>query len=151
MKKGFTIVEMILVIVIIILMSGAVFLSIREYVRGQALSGAATAIAAVLSDARTRTLSGKDGVQYGVHFEADKIVLFSGTSYSEGAAGNEVTVLDSQVVISDIALSGGGDDIIFEKLTGDVDAHGTITVELKTDSSRQSVITVQGIGLISYE
>lgn len=151
MRKGFTLVEIIMAIAILVLMGVIVLASIREYTKEQALSGAVSGVAAVISDARTRTLSGNAGVQYGVHLQSDAIVLFSGATYVESDPDNEVIELDTRVVIADITLSGGGDDIVFEKLTGDTDDFGTVTLALSSDASRQRTITVQGTGLVSIE
>lgn len=150
MKRGFTFIEILIAISILVLISTIVLTSVRVYVQSQALSGAAVSVAGLLADARTRTLSGNGGEHYGVHFEADAVTLFLGTSYSAGAVGNEVTLLDERVTLSDISL-GGGSDVVFEKLTGGTDDAGTVTVELVSDASRQKVITIQGTGLISYE
>ncbi len=150
MKKGFTLAEILVVITILVLVSGIVLASIRGYIREQALSGTVASITAVLSDARTQTLSGNAGAQYGVHFETDSVTLFSGATYSEGAAGNEVITLDSRVILADINL-GGGSDVVFEKLTGDADGAGTLTIELAADASRQKIITIHETGLVSYD
>lgn len=138
-------------IAILVVLSGVVIVFVREYMRGQALSSSITSISAMLSDARTRTLSGKGGVQYGVHFGEDSAVLFLGSTYIDGAEGNEITNLYSRVTIKNVDLFGGGRDVVFDKLTGNVANHGTVTLELISDSSRQKTITIQKTGLVSYE
>jgi type II secretory pathway pseudopilin PulG len=149
-SRGFTIVEIVLALTILVLLSTVILASVRSYVREQALTGAVSSVAAVIADARNRTLSSRDALQYGVHIQDDAVTLFSGTTYSDGASGNEEILLDGNVTISDISLSGGGDDVLFERLTGDTNDAGTITLELLSDASRQKTIIIQSTGLISY-
>ncbi|GMU73860.1 MAG: hypothetical protein AMXMBFR44_0590 [Candidatus Campbellbacteria bacterium] len=151
MRKGFTLAEIVIAIAILVVVGTVMLASIREYTKEQALSGAVSSVAAVLSDARLRTLSGNAGVQYGVHLQSDAVVLFSGATYTESDPNNEVIELDTRVMIADISLSGGGEDIVFEKLSGDTDNFGTVTLALSSDASRQRTITVQGTGLVSIE
>ena len=113
----------------------------------QALERTGDLIASVLDEARSLTLSGSEDSQYGVHFEDDQIVLFKGTSYSSGSEDNVVTDLNDFVEIGDIELSGGGDDIIFKRLTGYTDEAGTIEVFVTATPENNLTITISETGL----
>lgn len=113
------------------------------------LDSAAESGISLLSEARAKTLSSEDQTVYGVHFETSQIVLFKGLSYSPTDPGNQTTVLHSEVEISNIALNGGGSEVIFQRLTGDTLQYGTVTFRLKVDSAQNRTITIGQSGDIS--
>ncbi len=115
--------------------------------RGEALQLEADKIVSLLGKARAETLAAKGGAQYGIHFEERKIVLFAGATYSASDAGNRLQALHSDAKISAVSLSGGGSDIIFQKLTGKTAQRGTITLALVSDASRTKVITITATGI----
>src|SRR3989344_2329202 len=120
-QKGFTLLEILMAIAIATIVITIVVFSFSKLNSSQALERTGDLIASVLDEARSLTLSGSEDSQYGVHFEDDQIVLFKGTSYSPGSASNLVTDLNDFVEIGDIELSGGGDEVIFKRLTGYTD------------------------------
>lgn len=103
----------------------------------------------LLSEARAKTLSSEDQTVYGVHFETSQMVLFKGLIYSATDPGNKTTVLHSEVEISNIALNGGGSEVIFQRLTGDTIQYGTVTFRLKVDFAQNRTITIGQSGDIS--
>ncbi len=149
-RAGFTIVELLMGMVILVLVSGIVWVSFRGYNRRQVLEGAAQTVVAMLNDARARTVNGRGAEQHGVHIEDTSVVLFVGASYSPSSATNETVLLDTQTIVADISLSGGGSEVIFEKLTGETAHNGTLTIELVSDPTQQRTVTIQNTGLISY-
>ena len=97
--------------------------------------------------ARSQTLASKNATQYGVHFSPSGITLFSGSSYVASASTNVVFLLHPGDTISSIAISSGGEDIIFDRLTGATADAGTVTVS-SPDSSLSKSVTIYGTGLI---
>lgn len=148
-RNGFTLVEIIIVMAILVFVSGIVWVSFRGYNRGQVLEGSAQVIVSILNDARARTVNGRDAEEYGVHIESGSVTLFVGDTYSVNTPSNEVALLDPQTTIADISLSGG-DDVVFEKLTGATSNSGTLRIELTNDATQQLTVTVQSTGLVSY-
>lgn len=118
------------------------------FVRIKDLAAGADTVTSVLDDARVRTLAATDDTRYGVHFASSSVTLFSGDTYAAGGAGNEVTTLSSGVAIASIALSDGGEEVLFKRLTGEVEQTGTIVVELAADPSQTKTILIEETGLI---
>ncbi len=115
------------------------------------LSDAAEKVEALLQEARTDTSSSLDASNYGVHFDTSSVTLFEGSIYSVSESTNKIVTLDSAVSISDISLSGGGSDVIFNRITGDTDNNGTVKISLVKDSSKSKIISIFPLGTVSIE
>ena len=145
-QRGFTLVELLLSLAIVGILVAAGVTAFSTQDRGAALQWEADKIVSLLGAARTDTLAAREGAQYGIHFEEQRTVLFSGATYSASDAGNRVQTLHREVKISAISLSGGGRDIMFQKLTGKTAQSGTVTLALVSDASKTKVITIAGTG-----
>ena len=118
MKKGFSILEVLIVIAVLVVIVVIVVSAFSRFNNNQSLNGAVGEITAVLNEARANTLASYDNIVYGVHFQSDKVVLFKGQNFSSSDPNNEDTVLSSKISISNISLSGGSNDVVFKRLTG---------------------------------
>jgi len=140
-EAGFSILEVFLVVLIIVILAGIIFSSLSPARNEKLLAGAVSEILSTLDEARARSLAGDLDQVYGVTFENDRIILVPDDS--------EI-VLSDRVVISDIALAGGGSTVTFKKLTGGTDEPGTVTVEL-TDGSSEKVVEISSSGLFNLQ
>lgn len=145
--KGFTLIEILVVLSIAAIIAVVGVVSLSNFNQEAALSVETGKVLSLLSKARSLTLSAKDGAAYGVHFEERKAVLFKGEAYSAGDAGNETQTLQTEVYLSAISLSGGGNDVVFKKLTGGTAQSGTVTLSLIRNESASSTITILGTGV----
>jgi Tfp pilus assembly protein FimT len=150
-NKGSSFTEILVIIAISVLIVGGVTASFSVFNKSQNIKGAVSEISSELDEARALTLASYDNTVYGVHIESDKVTLFKGDTYSSVSADNEVTELSPRVSISGISLSGGGDDVIFQRLTGKTDQYGTLTVSLISDITETKVITIQESGIIESD
>lgn len=147
-RKGFSLTEVIVTIAITMLLVAvisSVFLSFDRY---QALEGDTAKVTSVLERARQLTLFSKEASQYGVHLEASQVILFKGGTYSVGDQENVSTSLHSKVLISSYTLTGGGDDVVFDRLTGETSQDGSITLQSRIDTSKTKIINIEETGLI---
>ena len=149
--RGFTLIELLVAVFVIVLATTGITVALSHYTRTQALHGATRLVISEIEDARGRTLSSKGSSEYGVFFDDDRVVLFRGGNYSAGDPANEVTILDTRTTILSVSLSGGGSEIVFERLSGEASEDGTVEVALVNDPSIKQTITIQGTGLVSYE
>lgn len=149
-RSGFSTIEVLVVIVILAIVAAMVIAGFNTLNRRQALDKDVLLVLAVLNEARSLTLSSKGDTQYGVHLDEYSITLFRGSSYNSSASTNVVSDLSGYGHISAHSL-GGGDDILFERLTGDTDDDGTITLSLRSDGSTTRVITVRATGIIDSD
>lgn len=147
MKFGITFIELLISIAIITVLVILVISGFNSFRESAQLNEAHSTILDMLHDARSRTLSGEKNTQYGMHFETNQAVLFSGASYSSGFASNEPYTLPPLSRISSINL-GGPVDIVFARLTGVASASGTIIIESTPNPSKTKTITVFSSGNI---
>jgi prepilin-type N-terminal cleavage/methylation domain-containing protein len=145
--KGFSLVELLVVVGILVLLTGIIMTTFVSFRKGQALDKDAELMVAVLRQARSQTLASKNLSQYGVHFASSKITIFTGTTYSAGAGGNYDFPLNATDTIITINLVGGGSDVVFKRLSGETSQNGTIVVSSPT-TSRTRTITIYKTGLV---
>ena len=112
----------------------------------QVLKAGVQDILSSLDKARSHTLSSLNSSSYGVHFESDRVIIFTGTVYSAGAGSNETIMIVTPASIPTITLSGGGADVYFNRLSGSPSKTGTVTV---TTTNYSKIITISATGVAS--
>lgn len=151
-KDGFTLLEIVLALSVILITATIIVRSYSIFNVRVSLDRDVGRIASLLYRAKADTISGRGGLQYGVHLESNKAVFFEGSSYLEGAPTNEDYLLSSNIAISAINLTGGGNDVVFLKLTGTTEDSGTITVGIDSVGIADSkVITISNNGIITIQ
>lgn len=147
--RGFTLLELLIVIGVLVLLAGIILSSFSEFRNSKVLDTAVEDVLTVLSQARGDTLASKDGYQYGVHLDADQVVLYRGATYSSIDPTNVGVPLDGALEITSIALTGGGQNILFDRLTGKTSQSGTFVIRVAGDTAKTRTITVNGTGIAS--
>ena len=145
--RGLTLIEILVVVVILAIISIFSINALMASGNTQALDKDVKGIIAVLDQARSNTLTSQGNSQYGVHFEADKVVLFKGTTYSSSDSNNRDAGLSGQTTLSSISLSGGAVNVVFARLTGKPNVTGTITVQSERQSTLTKTITIYATGI----
>ena len=146
-KKGFTVLEVLIVIAIVGILTVIVVTGFQKFNRVESVNRDTETVLETLRSARDQTVASKNELQYGVHFGTQSITLFSGTSYSSGAAGNQVYPLHSGDTILSTVITGGGSNVIFQRLTGQTADYGTVTISSMAASSSNNVI-IYDTGLV---
>ncbi len=150
-QKGVSLVEILLVVavlVVLILIVSPSFSSIRD---SQLLKGAVGDVLSSLDKARAQTLSSLNSSEYGVHFQADKVIIFKGQVFSAGAIDNESINIISPTAISNVTLGGVSNstgDLYFNRLSGSPNMSGTVTITL---SSVSKIINISATGFASMD
>ncbi len=148
-KKGFSIIEILIVLGIITIIVAIIVSTFSLFGRAQALEKDTETVIESLEQARSQTLSSLDASQYGVHFGTNKVTIFTGTTYSSSASSNVDMALSSSDTILTVTISGGGNDIVFNRLTGETVQNGTSTIIISSPtSSRTKTVTIYKTGLI---
>src|SRR5690606_13664087 len=117
-----------------------------SFSRKEALDAGASALAAGLRDARAQTLASVGGSRFGIKIEPDSFILFQGSAYSPTATSNREFVFASIVRATSSVSS-----FVFERVTGDSSASGTIDVYLASDPSNKRTVRVEATGLVNIE
>ncbi len=145
-KKGFGILEIILAIAIVVILAAISLPSFERMRQEQVLKTAVADLVSAVDKAKSQTLSSVNSLEYGVHFESNKIVVFEGNLYSSSDPSNEDMLISSPVTISDISLTGGATELYFDKLSGEPSKNGTVTI---SNSSISKTITISPTGAVS--
>ncbi|MEA1929794.1 MAG: prepilin-type N-terminal cleavage/methylation domain-containing protein [Patescibacteria group bacterium] len=145
MKRGFSAIELLVAIAIIAIVVAVMVVPLNNLRRRQAVNSDSEQVISLINEARSRTISAVGGAQHGVYVEADQLTLFQGVSYP----GASIQVLDlaSGVSVSTINLVGGGDVIIFDKITGKTGQSGTLVISLDADASQERTVLIESTGL----
>lgn len=144
-KRGFTLVEVIISLMVISIIGGigiSAFLNARD---SKNLDTISDGLEAVLNQAKSDAVAGKNSSNFGVEFDKGSFTYFAGSSYSAGATTNQTTLLPAGWAIS-TSTSNHLSYITFNHLSGTAQATGTITIS-KGASSR--VITIGSAGDIT--
>lgn len=145
--RGFTLIEMLVVLALAGIVMFIVTGAFSSATGREALDKETTVVLSLLDQARSQTLSAKNASVYGVHFEATKATLFVGPSYSDASFSNVVEPMNPLVKIGAISLTGGGSDVVFNRLTGETGQSGTIILSLAASSTQTKTITIFSTGL----
>lgn len=148
---GFSLLELLVVLAIISIVAAIVTTAFSTYRSNNDLKFAAERGVSMLREARAKSLSSENDMQYGVHFETAQIVLFAGSTYNASDPNNVVYAFPSTIQIFPITLTGGAVDVIFKRLTGETSQDGTVTMSLTADTSRTKTINIERTGLANVQ
>jgi prepilin-type N-terminal cleavage/methylation domain-containing protein len=150
-SKGFSLIELIIVIsiaTILVSISITTFFNVSEQ---QSLEKDVNYAIAIVEKARLQTVNSKSNSQFGVRFASSSVTLFQGAAYVVGSSTNTVFSFSPKVEILSINLSGGTQNLVFEKITGKSNATGTIKFRLKTNQNASTTIAVYKTGLVEIQ
>jgi len=150
--RGFTLIEIIIALAIIILISSFSYLAFVNLNKSQVLERNASTVVSILEEARSLSVSGKgpSPSRYGVHFEraGNEVVLFTGDSFNPANPNNKETLLHSSLVISEVNLESNRDEIVFSRLRGETEDYGSVVLSLVGDSEMIETIAVYPTGVV---
>ncbi len=136
------------IIVILLLISVPVFLFFQ---RRSELNNSVEEIISTLRSAQNKTLASEGASQYGVYFDSSawphQYTLFKGLSFaSRDGSFDKVYNLPTGIEIYGINLSGGGNETVFDRLTGNASPDGNVSLRLKTEPANSKTIYVESSG-----
>lgn len=153
-KRGFTLVEIILVLAIMIILSivGLVSLVSRKTIID--LNDTTKQIGALLRQAQSDSMANSQGVAWGVHFAnatntAPFYALFI-TSYSTSTTKGYYRLPSGISYVTSTLASGVTKDIIFTQISGIPAATATIGLYVPGQASRSSTISVTSVGSVTF-
>lgn len=144
---GFSAAEMIVVVAIGAILAGLTYEVFVSMSRSQTLKSSTAATVSLLNEARTKTLASRNSKRFGVHFGTNQAVFFSGDVFNASDPGNITESFAPLVSVKTVSLNGGGQDVIFNRLTGETDNFGTVTLAMSASSTVTSNIVIYKTGL----
>lgn len=147
MKKGFTLIELVVVMGIFVALLGIATINLSGAQSRTTLNSAVEVFIADLKSQQLRAMAGEEDstggpAPYGVHFENSEYILFQGASYLSSDPGNFDVSLPTGTEFFPISS-----DIIFASGSGEVSADFVITIR-RTGSTAQKTINLNRYGVV---
>ena len=149
-KNGFTLLEVLLAISLILVIFGVTISVGRNFSSNIDLENTVKGVSSKIKLAKSQSISALNGTHYGVRVEPSRIVIFEGSTFSNGNSTNQEYIFSDKIEIFAHSL-GGGDDIIFSRLTGLTNNSGTIDMRVINDPSNTKQIFINSDGQISLD
>ena len=117
------------------------------------IHNAAEELKSVLVQTQQKAAASADGKSWGVHFEANRYVIFSGDIYDPLNPANSVknltglNIVNPATSLSDGAV-GNSPDAVFAEFTGQTVNSGMITLQVTADPTVSRSISISNIGII---
>lgn len=153
-RRGLTYVELLVVLGLFALISLLSFSSYTKWQQEVILVNSSDELKSAISLAQAKAISAAANKNWGVHLEADRYVIFSGSFYDDANPDNKIKNLRGvQILNPESSLADGaggyGADLVFSKYTGQTINIGQITVIANSDPSKNKIIVIQNNGQIN--
>ncbi len=148
-RLGFTIIELIVTLVIMGLITLAVYPFLQSAIGRSELKRSTWEVADTIRRAQVQSMAGLMNDVWGVRIETNGYTLFKGSVFNPAEPENISFVFSSQITVSSLNLNGGVSDLLFAS-TGRTDAYGTITLQ-DASTTLTSTITVTEAGKITHD
>jgi prepilin-type N-terminal cleavage/methylation domain-containing protein len=140
--RGFTLIEVLLVIALLTIAAGATLIIGTDSIGRSTARSERDLVVTLLQTARAEAMANTDEVPHGLHVGSDAYFLFKGASYVSSDPTNRSYVKEDAVLVS------GPTDIVFEQLSGSVTTGGGTL--LFTDSGQTASTSVNAEGRIDW-
>lgn len=148
-QNGFTFLEVMMVIALITIALGfGVLYSQTAQVRSN-LSGEVARFVSSVRLAQSDAAAGKNNTAHGIHLATDAYTIFEGTTYDPNATTNFVVDVPGTITIENVALNGGGSDLIFTQPYGETTTFGTLDF-VSAQINTTKTITITQFGTVNY-
>lgn len=144
---GFTLLELLVSIGIITLIGALGLVSFINSRNSRELITSAQNVLSVLRLAQSRALAGEDSSPWGVRLEQPQFILFRGAGFA-GSTSTKSYLLPSTLEIANLTLSGGGQEVVFNRLDGRTNQPGSFDVRVRGSTSQIFSVTVDSSGKV---
>lgn len=145
-KSGFTLIELLVSVGIVALLLSFTLLNLGNLIPSANLTNAVTLLRADFREQQLKAMTGYEAItggasEYGIYFDSDRYILFTGDSYVEGSEENYEVSLPAGITFntSDLPLA----TVVFSNRSGEVlnynDDHHTLTLNNSVTQESQTV------------
>ncbi len=143
-KGGVIILEILVVLSVLGLLVAVVIPQFTKIRERQVFKNTINDVVSAMYNAQSNSLASLGSSEYGVRFESDRVIIFTGKVFSSGNASNIIINIVSPASISNVTLSGvssSAGDFYFERLSGLPSQGGTITISTPSSSKTITIST----------
>jgi len=148
--KGFTLVELILVVALFLTVFGGTAISLSSFLNRSDLDQTTKEVVQMLRQAQGYSMAHYQDSSWGVYLEdtANRLTFFQGSSYAARVPSfDRVTELSTSLDLMSISLIGGGNEIVFTKGKGETTGVGSFVIQ-EISSGNQKTLTLNAYGQI---
>jgi len=145
LRQGFSLVEVVFVVAILIIIAAIIMVGFQNFAGFQQYNRAVGDMQFVLDQTRMNARGAVNDDAHGIKFFPSSVTQFVGDAYSAVDPQN-VDITYSLITIT-TDLTGGVDEVVFDKLTGLPSATGTVTVT-GTNFNASTTLTISDAGVI---
>jgi len=149
--KGFTLVEMIIVVAITAILGSMAFVSFGRIINYNSIETQAESVRSHIERARIFTLASKNNSSFGVYFSSTSARVFQGTTFVSASSSDQIYTIDPNQSIININFAGGGSTIYFNKITGEPNATGTIMISSKSNTDDRRTVVIYQTGIVDIQ
>ena len=141
--SGLTLIEVLISIAILVFLTTVTLGAFRLMSGNERVSVEAKKVISAIEEARSKTLSSEGGQRFGVYLLINQAVLYE-DPYVENNINNKIFYIEGGVDISSFSLSGGGNQVLFQRISGETDNDGTINFVSSSGRTKQIIIQKTG-------
>jgi prepilin-type N-terminal cleavage/methylation domain-containing protein len=146
--NGFSLIELLTVLAIIVVLGTVGILTFYQSTRDISLDNDLQLTIETLNKARQYAVDSKNKTPWGIHFNQNSLVLFSGSAFNPSNPNNITLNLSTHSTFSIISLSDGS-NVVFNQLNGSASSYGYVVISLKNSPSDFKTIYIQASGIIN--
>lgn len=152
-EKGFTIIELVIVLGITLLIFGFITVNMVSFQQKTSINTSIDKLISEIKNQQVKAMTGAgsngSGSSYGIYFQSDRYVLFTGSSYSSTNSSNLTVMLDPNLSFANITFPSNS--TVFLQKSGELDGFidGNNTIKLKENQGlNEKTITLNKYGVI---
>lgn len=144
--KGFTLVEILVVLAIMGVLAAVTFAGMSQYGQRQQYQQFVGEVQNGFTETRAKTIAAFGNTAHGVYVGSTTIEFFPGTIPVPGSSDNSILTIPAYIDVTP-TLTGAATAVTFARLTGVPDVTGTVTLT-DTRTLTTTVLTISESGLV---
>ncbi len=151
-KRGFTLMEMIVVLALIVFVIAGLSFPVVNFLEQSSLNNASQELMAQLKKAQSYALMNLQASRWGVYLdnENQRFVFFRGDTWNQSPSSHIEFPLPSKIQFQNISLDRGNPQVIFEPNTGNTLDFGSFQIYNINRPDNPYTLSVNQLGIIEF-